>query len=105
MSRINICWVEEAESVSKASWDILVPTIREPDSEIWITWNPESIDSPVQQRFVTNTPPETRIAKLNWRDNPWFPAVLDQERQDYLANDPDSYWHVYGISQALSITC
>lgn len=95
MSRINICWIEEAESVSKASWDILVPTIREPGSEIWITWNPESIDSPVQQRFVVDPPADTKIAKVNWRDNPWFPEVLEQERLDCLANDPDSYYHTW----------
>jgi phage terminase large subunit len=94
-SGINICWVEEAEAVSKKSWDTLIPTIREPDSEIWVTWNPEAEDSPVRQRFILSEPSGLKLAQMNWRDNPWFPAVLEQERQDCLRDNPDDYDHIW----------
>ena len=88
---IDICWVEEAETVSKSSWDILVPTIRNPGSEIWVTWNPESDDSEVRKRFVLNEPSSIKMVKINWDDNPWFPPELEQERQDCQRIDPDNY--------------
>ena len=87
---IDICWVEEAQIVSKASWDTLVPTIRKEGSEIVITLNPELDTDVTWQRFVANPPAGAVVRKIGWRDNPWFPAVLDQERRDLEARDPDS---------------
>lgn len=91
MSSIDICWIEEAEAVSKSSWDILTPTIRNRGSEIWVTWNPEAEDSEVRKRFVLNEPRSIKIAKINWRDNPWFPAELESERQDCQTLNPEDY--------------
>ena len=81
----DICWVEEAHAVSAHSWDILIPTIRKDGSEIWISYNPELEEDETHQRFVVNPPADAEIIEINWRDNPWFPAVLDQERQTSLA--------------------
>lgn len=95
LSGVNICWIEEAESVSEASWQVLVPTIREPNSEIWATWNPASLDSPVRKRFVLEPTPGTKVIQLNYLDNPWFPETLEADRIHMLKTNPDLYTHVW----------
>lgn len=95
MAGVNLCWVEEAETVSEESWRVLIPTIRQPASEIWLTWNPESEDSATRKRFILQTPTGARIAQVNWRDNPWFPPELEAERLDDLKYRPDQYEHVW----------
>lgn len=92
---VDVCWVEEAEGVTERSWEILIPTIRKPGSEIWVTFNPDQEADPTYRRFVTNPPPRSVVAKLSWRDNPWFSDELREEK-DYLARvDPDAYAHVW----------
>ena len=76
----DIVWIEEARVVTDRSWKILIPTIRKEGSEIWITFNPEMDTDPVWKRFVEQPPPDTWRCTLNWRDNPWFSSVLEQER-------------------------
>lgn len=88
---IDIVWVEEARSVSKNSWDVLIPTIRKDGSEIWITFNPELDTDETYVRFVLNPPPNTHVEFMNYTDNPWFPKVLEDERQHCQIVDPDSY--------------
>lgn len=88
-------WIEEAQTVSKNSWNILTPTIRRDDSEIWITFNPEFEDDETYMRFVVKPPRNALVVEINWRDNPWFPKVLEEERQECLERDPDSYDHVW----------
>jgi phage terminase large subunit len=88
---VDVCWVEEAQVVSKKSWDVLIPTIRKPGSEIWITFNPELEDDETYQRFVVNPPPDSWVETVNWSDNPWFPDVLNQERMHMQARDPVGY--------------
>ena len=80
-ARILIAWVDEAESVSEVAWQKLAPTVREQGSEIWVTWNPEKDGSPTDKRFRKEPPPNSKVVELNYSDNPWFPDVLDQERQ------------------------
>lgn len=94
-ARILLCWVDEAEPVTEEAWRKLVPTIREDGSEIWVTWNPESSKSATHKRFRADPPTGAKIAELNWRDNPWFPAVLEQERQEDAAKRPEHYPHVW----------
>ncbi len=91
MEGIDYCWVEEAQRVSEASWIYLIPTIRKPGSEFFISFNPEDADDPTYQRFVVNPPPGAYTVKINWYDNPWFSDELNQERLYCLANDPDAY--------------
>lgn len=93
---IDICWVEEAQSVSASNWEILIPTIRKEGSEIWVSFNPEDEESSTYQRFVVTPPPDAEVVKVGWEDNPWFPSTLEKERQHMLATDPDAYDHVWG---------
>jgi len=76
----DIVWVEEAQTVSGKSWDVLIPTIRKPGSEIWITLNPQLETDETYQRFIANPPPDSVVVEMNYNDNPWFPAVLETER-------------------------
>ncbi len=93
---VDICWIEEAGAMSRESFDILVPTIRKPDSEIWISFNPERDTDAVYDRFVKNPPPDGSIVKkVGWRDNPWFPGVLERERRWLLQQDPEAYAWVW----------
>ena len=87
----DICWVEEAQVVSKKSWDVLIPTIRKPGSEIWVTFNPELDTDETFSRFVVRPPEESIVIEMNWQDNPWFPPELDKERRQWLDRDPVGY--------------
>ena len=82
---IDICLVEEAEKVSETSWRVLIPTIRKPGSEIWVAFNPREETDPTYKRFVLRKPPDARVVQMNWNDNPWFPEVLEKERQYALS--------------------
>ena len=77
---VDICWVEEAQSVSKTSWNVLIPTIRKEQSEIWVTFNPELETDETYQRFVVSPPENCLSVKVNWQDNPWFPDTLKLEK-------------------------
>lgn len=92
---IDICWVEEAEKVINASWDILIPTIRKENSEIWVSFNPEDEKSATYQKFVVHTPPESAIALLNYWDNRMFPDVLRREMEYCKRVDYEKYQHVW----------
>jgi len=92
---IDYCWCEEANNISKLSWDILIPTIRKENSEIWITFNPELPTDETYKRFILNPPDNAVVQKVNWNDNPWFPAVLDLERQSLMNRDFEAYQNVW----------
>ena len=92
---IDVCWVEEARTVSKSSWDVLIPTIRKEGSEIWISFNPELEDDETYKRFVKSPPTGAVVVKIGWQDNPWFPATLRQEALDLKARDPAAYLTVW----------
>lgn len=95
MAGINICWVEEAQSISRESLDILVPTIREPGSEIWLSLNPRLESDPVYKDFIASSHPDAYVVKVNYSDNKHFPAVLEAERRLMLERDPALYNHVW----------
>lgn len=93
----DILWVEEAQSVSRHSFDVVVPTIRKAGSEIWLSWNPTLDSDEVQRRFVLNPPASAVVVELDGeRDNPYFPERLRIESRDLKHRDPDSWEHVYG---------
>jgi len=77
----DIVWVEEAQVVSGKSWDVLIPTIRRPGSEIWVSLNPQLDSDETYQRFIAAPQPGAWVCEMNYTDNPWFPPVLEQERQ------------------------
>ncbi len=86
---IDRVWCEEAQTISKKSWDILIPTIRKPDSEIWVSFNPNIDTDDTYTRFVVNPPENAKVVKVNYTDNPWFPEVLEIERQHSEKTNPD----------------
>ena len=94
-ARIRLLWVDEAEPVSETAWMKAIPTVREEGAEIWITWNPERKNSATHKRFRSDPPEGARIAEINWRDNPWFPAILNRTRLEDQAKRPDQYEHVW----------
>lgn len=92
---VDICWVEEANTVTKKSWDVLIPTIRKEGSEIWVSFNPELDSDDTYVRFVVNTPPDTALIPIGYRDNPWFPETLEKERLHLLKIDPEAHENVW----------
>lgn len=92
---INYCWVEEANKVTENSWEILLPTIREEESEIWITFNPELEKDYTYQRFVLNPSDDSYVAKMTWRDNPWVPSTMIKEMEDLKKRNYDKYLNVW----------
>lgn len=89
-------WVEEAQSLSQTSLDLLRPTIRKPGSELWFTWNPRQASDPVDLLLRGPTPPkDANVIKVNYADNPWFPSVLKDEMEYDRRRDPDKYQHVW----------
>jgi phage terminase large subunit len=89
-------WVEEAQSLSKRSLDLLRPTIRKPESEIWFSWNPKRETDPVDAFLrTTPAPPGAIVVKANYSDNPWFSDVLRAEMELDRQSDPDKYAHVW----------
>ena len=81
-SRIRLLWVDEAEPVSEQAWQKAIPTVREENAEIWVTWNPERRASATNRRFRETPPEHSKIVEVNWRDNPWFPRTLDMIRRE-----------------------
>lgn len=93
---IDICWIEEAQTVSQSSLDVLIPTIRKPGSQLWFSWNPKQDTDPVDAKFRGETaPPGTVACCVNWQDNPWFPDVLRAEMEYDRSRDIDKYRHIW----------
>ena len=92
----DCAWVEEAQSLSQRSLDLLRPTIRKPGSELWFTWNPSQSTDPVDVLLRgENPPPDARVIAVNHGENPWFPDVLRAELEYDRRRDPDKYRHVW----------
>ena len=93
---VDRVWVEEAHAVSKKSWDVLLPTIRKPGSEVWVTFNPQLESDETYKRFVTSPPPDCVAVLMNYTENPWFPQVLENERRHAQATmKPEEYGHIW----------
>lgn len=90
-------WLEEAQTASDESWKTLIPTVRKDDSQIIATFNPDMESDPTYQRLIISPPPpeDIWVRQVNWRQNPWFPKVLDKERRHLLATDPDAHEHIW----------
>jgi phage terminase large subunit len=93
---VDICWVEEGQTVSKKSWDILIPTIRKKGSEIWISFNPDLDTDDTYVRFVLNPPEDSFVSDVNFSDNPYFPEELEKERLHCLRTNPEDYDWIWG---------
>jgi len=89
-------WVEEAQTLSETSLKLLRPTIRTPGSELWFSWNPRRKNDPVDMMLRQGNPPTNSIVvNANWSHNPWFPAVLEQERLDCIKDESEEYDHIW----------
>lgn len=96
MESIDVLFLEEARTVTKFSWEKVIPTIRKANSEIWCAYNPELDTDFIHQLFVINPPPPGSIVvKVNWRDNPWFPEVLRGEMEHLRATNYDDYLWIW----------
>jgi phage terminase large subunit len=94
-ARIFYCWIDEAENTSETAYEVLIPTIREEKSELWISYNPASPQSATHKRFRENTPDDCITISMNFSDNPFFPDVLNKTRLEDLKNRPESYGHIW----------
>lgn len=92
---VDIAWVEEAQTVTKRSWDIFRPTIRKAGSEIWVSYNPELETDATHVMFVVKPPSDAVVVKMDWQDNPWFSPELEKERLDCLKNQPKDYPNIW----------
>jgi phage terminase large subunit len=91
----DLAWVEEAQTLSQRSLDLLRPTIRKPGSEMWFGWNPRFRTDPIDVFFRKHPSPEKIAVEVNWRDNPWFPDVLRKDMESDKADDPERAEHVW----------
>ena len=95
LEAVDILWIEEAQNVSKRSWLTVIPTIRKPGSQIWVSFNPELESDETYQRFVVNPPVGCKTVKTSYRDNPFLSAEIRADIDDLKAKDPVEYEHVY----------
>ncbi len=92
---VDICWVEEAQIVTKRSWEVLIPTIRKPGSEIWVTFNPDLETDDTYQRFVITPPKGAVVRKVDFHDNPWFSEDLREKMMHLKATDETAYRNIW----------
>jgi phage terminase large subunit len=92
---IDRVWVEEAEKVSENSWELLIPTIRKEGSEIWVSFNAKNPTDATYKLFVERVRDDALVKKVSFRDNPFFPAVLEKERREIEKADPEAYAHIW----------
>jgi phage terminase large subunit len=99
----DIAWVEEAQSLSQRSLDLLRPTIRKPGSELWFSWNPNKPSDPVDVLLRGESPPaDAVVVEVNWSDNPRLPAELRADLEDDRRRDPDKFAHIWGGHYSLN---
>lgn len=93
---VDICWIEEAQSISQRSIDILIPTIRKDGSEFWFSMNPELETDPIYRDYIANERDDTLRVQVGIEDNPWAPPVLLLERDRAYREDPEKAAWVWG---------
>lgn len=99
----DVAWVEEAQTISQLSLDLLTPTIRKPGSELWFSWNPVSDTDPVDVLLRGDPRENAIVVQANWSDNPWFPEALRDDLERDRERNPDKFLHVWeGRYQSLS---
>ena len=102
-SKILLLWADEAEPITDDVWIVVLPTLRQEDSELWVTWNPARKGSATDKRFRNTDDPLYKIVEMNWRDNPRFPDILERQRAHWQVSDPDTYDHVWEGAYATAI--
>lgn len=95
LEKFKRAWMEEAQTITPRSLTMLRPTIRVEGSEIWASWNPRRKVDAVDELLRVTQPPGSVVVQANWRDNPWFPSVLEEERKFDLERYPERYDHIW----------
>ena len=92
----SVCWVEEANVFSARSLELIRPTIRAPQSELWFSWNPHHASDPVDKFFRGLTPPDNAIIrKVTYEDNDFLPDEMLEEMEIDRENSPDRFAHIW----------
>lgn len=102
-AKILLFWADEAEDVPEKTWETLIPTLRQEESELWVTWNPKRKSSATNKRFRESKDPRFKVAEINWRDNPRFPEILNRQRLRDLEERPESYEHIWEGAYATAV--
>lgn len=92
---VDIAWIEEAQTISKMSWEILEPTIRKDGSEIWISMNRRYENDPLWQAVAANPDERTLVCRVNYYDNPFCPEEIKYQAEKCRKNNPDNYGHIW----------
>ena len=92
---VDIAWIEEAQTITKKSWDILNPTIRKDGSEIWISMNRKEENDPLWVALAANPDERTLVVKVNYYDNPFCPDELKIQAEKCKRENFDDYLHIW----------
>jgi phage terminase large subunit len=95
MEGCDIFWVEEGQGVGKESWETLIPTIRKPGAELWVSMNPRFAEDDSYQRWIVNPPPGAKVVFLSYQDNKYITPDMQSKMDHLFATDPDMFDHVY----------
>ena len=104
LEAVEVCWIEEAQMLTKRSLDLLRPTIRTEGSEIWATWNPTRKSDAIDVFLRQKAPDNAIVVEANWKHNPFFPGVLNDERLLYRKTDASAYDHVWEGGYATAVS-
>lgn len=96
INKLRVVLVDEAENVTQASWDVLLPTPRYNDVRIYVVFNPRFEDDPTYQEFVAKSDPRKQVIDIQYTDNPWFPPSLERQRQRDAKGDAGRYAWIWG---------
>lgn len=102
-AKIRLLWADEAEPITDMAWNVVLPTLRQEDSELWVTWNPARKSSATDIRFRQKKAADMKVVEMNWRDNPRFPAILEKQRLAWKRDNPDTYDWVWEGAYATAI--
>jgi len=91
----NVAWAEEAQTITQKSLDLLIPTIRSDDAELWFSWNPDQPTDAVDRLLRGDPPANSAVVRANYTDNPWFPEALRSDMERDRNADPAKYAHVW----------
>jgi len=91
----DLCWVAEAQSLSRRSINIFRPTIRKDGSIIWWDFNPRYETDPIYIDYILHDDPNAEVLWLNWRDNPWFTKAMQMEKDSDYARNPEEADHIW----------
>ena len=92
---IDIAWIEEGQTITKKSWEILEPTIRKEGSEIWISMNRKEETDPLWVAVAANPDDRTYVCKVNYYDNPFCTEELKLQAEKCKNTDYESYLHIW----------